>query len=259
MSNVRLPIHEQLRKYIFDKISSGEWPAGFQLLSEREISSNFQVSRVTVRQAMNNLANEGLIRRVQGQGTFVSEPRIEVLEGELISITTQMEKQGVEPETVVIKLQKDTLDLAESQEMGYPIGESVYVIQRIRKANGVNIVLENTKMPCRKVPDIDQYDLEKNSVFSLMADVYQFEELLVHQRIEADTATKEEAELLEVEPGSPIICVKRVVRDPSNEVVEYALDIYPASRIRFVYNGAINLKVSQQRFREPSMPSVETR
>ena len=259
MASVRLPIHEQIRSYIFEKISLGEWPAGSQLPSEREISSTFQVSRVTVRQAMNNLANEGLIRRIQGQGTFVSEPRIEVLEGELISITAQMQKQGRVPETTVKKLQRGTLSMVESQELGYPIGEEVYVIQRIRKANGINIVLENTKLPCKKVPGIDQYDLEKSSVFALMADVYNFEELSIHQGIEADMATEEVAELLEIEPGSPVICVHRVVRDPSNQVVEFAVDTYPASRIRFVYNGTINLKVSQQKFRETSMPSVETR
>jgi GntR family transcriptional regulator len=259
MSDIRMPIHEQIRSYIQGKINSGEWAAGAQIPSEREISELFHVSRVTVRQAMVNLANEGMIRRVQGQGTFVSEPRIEMLEGELISITTLMQKQGREPETILKGFRKETLDLADAQALGYPLGEEVYVFQRIRKANGIIIVLENTMLPCRKVPGIDQYDLQTFSVFSLMADVYQFEDLQVHQTIEADTGTEEVARLLEIEPGSPVVCVHRVVRDASSQVVEFAHDYYPASRIRFVYNGIINLKSSQQKFRESGIPTVETR
>ncbi|NMC13476.1 MAG: UTRA domain-containing protein, partial [Chloroflexi bacterium] len=66
------------------------------------------------------------------------------------------------------------------------------------------------------------------------------------------------AKLLEIEEKSPIVGVNRVTRDMSNEVVEYAQDYYPADRICFVYNGKINLKESQQKFREAYLPQIET-
>jgi GntR family transcriptional regulator len=258
MTGSKLPIHEQIRSYIHSKIVSGDWPAGSQIPSERELSEQFRVSRVTVRQALINLSVEGLVRRIQGQGTFVAVPKIEMVQGELISITTLMQKQGRIPETILTKLHREPLNADNADLLGYPIGEEVYVIQRIRRANGVNIVLENTMLPYRKLPDIDKYDLVASSVFSLMADVYNYGELMVYQTIESSIATKEVVELLNIKENSPVVNVNRVVRDSLNEVVEYAQDYYPASRIRFVYNGMINLKESQQKFRDSYLPSLET-
>lgn len=254
----KLPIHEQVKSYIYTKIVSGEWPADYQIPSERELSNQFQVSRVTIRQSMINLSNEGLVRRVQGQGTFVSIPKIEMLQGELISITTLMQKQGRIPETILTKLIKEPLNASDAEKLGLSIGDEVYVIQRIRRADGINIVLENTKLPYRKLPDIDKYDLVNSSVFSLMADIYHFGELSVYQTIEAEIANEEVSHLLNIVENSPVVCVHRVLRDQFNEVVEFAQDYYPANRIKFVFTGNINLKISQQKFREPTLPRIET-
>ncbi len=259
MTGSKLPIHEQIRSYIHSKILSGDWPAGYQIPSERELSDQFQVSRVTVRQALINLASDGLVKRVQGLGTFISIPKIEMMQGELISITTLMQKQGHIPETILTKLQREPLNAVNADLLGYPIGEEMYVFQRIRRANEVNIVIENTMLPYRKLPDIDKYDLVASSVFSLMADVYNYDELMVYQTIEVGIATREIASLLEIQENSPVIHVNRVTRDLSNEVVEYAQDIYPADRISFVYNGKINLKESQQKFRDTYLPIIKTK
>jgi GntR family transcriptional regulator len=258
MSGSKLPIHEQIRSYIHAKILKGDWASGYQIPSERELSDQFQVSRVTVRQALINLAAEGLVRRVQGLGTFVSIPKIEMVQGELISITTLMQKQGRIPETILTKLHRQPLNAIDAGLLGYPIGEEMYVIQRIRRANGVNIVIENTMLPFRKLPGIDQYDMAVSSIFSLLAEVYNYNELIVYQTIEAGVADGEIADLLGVEEKSPIVSVNRIMRDLSNEVVEYGRDLYPADRICFVYNGKINLKESQQKFRGTYLPSMDT-
>lgn len=258
MTGSKLPIHEQIRAYIHSKILAGDWPSGYQIPSERELSDQFQVSRVTVRQALINLASEGLLRRVQGMGTFVSIPKIEMVQGELISITTLLQKQGRIPETILISAHRQPLNAVDAGLLGYPIGEEMYVIQRIRRANGVNVAIENTMLPYRKMPDIDKNDMATSSIFSLMADVYNYDELMVYQTIEAGVADKEIAELLGIEEKSPIVSVNRITRDLSNEVVEYGQDVYPADRICFVYNGKINLKESQQKFRESYLPVIET-
>lgn len=258
MTGSKLPIHAQIRAYIHSKILTGDWPAGYQIPSERELSDQFQVSRVTVRQALINLASEGLLRRVQGTGTFVSIPKIEMVQGELISITTLLQKQGRTPETILIKAQREPLNAVNAELLGYPIGEEMYVFQRIRRANGVNVAIENTTLPFRKFPGIDQYDMAISSVFLLMADVYHYDELMVYQTIEAGIAEKEIADLLGIEVKAPIVSVNRTTRDLSGEVVEYGQDYYPADQICFVYNGKINLKESQQKFRESYPPIIET-
>ena len=253
----RYPINEQIRAYIYEKIKSGDWNPGDQIPSERELSEQFGVSRNTIRQALMKLENEGFLHRAQGQGTFVSTPKIELVEGELISITTLMHRQGRTPATVVTKLAREPLNAQEASELDYPIGEDVYVIQRIRKADGVNVVLENTKLPCKKVPGIDQYDLNNLSIFSIMADVYNYTELLVHQTIEAASASEEVAALLNIDAGAPVVVVNRLARDEkNNEVVEWARDFYPSDRVRFIYDSKINLRESQQKFRGPYLPKV---
>ncbi len=256
MMSSKQPIHEQIRIYIAEKIDSGEWKPGTKIPSEREISEQFQISRVTVRQALNNLANEGRIKRIQGQGTFVTIPKVEMLQGELISITTLMEKQGKKPETIVLKLEKEPLYPATAVQIGYPIGTEMFVIQRIRKDNEITIVLENSLLPCHLFPGFDQYDLAKNSIFSLMAEKYKLSNLLVHQTIEASTAPDEIAEKLGIKSHSSIVAVKRIVRDENNNVVEYAKDYYPANRIRFVYEGIINIQESQKKFKKFTAPII---
>ena len=254
----RLPIYVQIRSYIHDRIKSGDWEPGDRIPSERDLSSQFGVSRVTIRQALANLEDEGLLRRAQGQGTFVSTPKIEMMEGELISITTLMSRQGRMPETILKTLSREHLNAVDAKEFSCPIGEEVYVIQRIRKADGVSVVLENTKLLCRKLPDIDQYDLVNLSIFSIMYDIYDYTELFVRQTIEAVTASEEVAALLEIELGSPVIVVNRFTRDEDNELVEYGRDYYPWERVRFVYSSNINLTESQQKYREAYLPTVVT-
>ncbi len=250
------PINEQVRAYIYEKIRSGAWKPDEQIPSERDLSEQFGVSRNTIRQALMKLEGEGLLSRAQGHGTFVCIPKIDMVEGELISITTLMHKQGRNPETVLTRFSREILNLQDAQELGYPVGEAAYIIQRLRRADGVNVVLENTRLPCRKVPGFDQYDLVNSSVFAIMAEVYNYRELFVHQTIEAGSASDEVAELLGVRPASPVIIVNRFTRDKSNELVERAQDFYPANRIRFVYENKINLGESQQKFLGPSMPKM---
>jgi GntR family transcriptional regulator len=256
MHTSRYPINEQIREYIHEKIRSGVWTPADQIPSERELSEQFGVSRNTIRQALMKLENEGLLHRAQGQGTFVSTPKIEMVEGELISITTLMHQQGRTPETIVTKLARETLNAHDAGELDYSIGEEVYVIQRIRKADGIKVVLENTKLPCKKVPGIDKYDLLNLSIFSIMADIYNYTELLVYQTIEAASATEEVATLLNIDTGAPVVVVNRLARDENNEVVEWARDFYPSDRVRFVYNSKINLRESQQKFRGSYQPKV---
>lgn len=254
----RLPIYVQIRTYIYDRIKSGDWKPGDQIPSERDLSAQFGVSRVTIRQALANLEDEGLLRRAQGQGTFVSTPKIEMMQGELISITTLMSRQGRMPETVLKTLTREHLNAVDAKALDCSIGEEVYVIQRIRKADGINVALENTKLLCKKLPDIDQYDLVNLSIFSIMSDIYNYTELYVYQTIEAATASEEVAALLEIEPGFPVIAVNRFTRDEDGELVEYARDYYPSDRVRFIYDSKINLKESQQKYRQPYLPSVVT-
>ena len=95
----------QLKELLRGKIASGEWKPGDMVPSERELSEQYHISRMTARQALSELATEGLLRREQGRGTFVAKPKIEHGLTRLTGFTEDMEARGLQPGDLVIRLE----------------------------------------------------------------------------------------------------------------------------------------------------------
>lgn len=228
-----VPLYVQIRESLIERIQSGEWPAGTRLPAERDLAAEFGVSRGTVRQAITDLVAKGLLRRVQGSGTYVAEPKVEMPTHILLSFTEAMRRQGIEPgaRLVAVEVVPATRKLAERLRL--TVGESVYRIVRVRLGNQQPMALEFSHFPVRLCPGLDRFDLERRSIYEVLREEYDLILVRAEQSLEPTLARRFEAEALGIAEGSPLMLWERVAFTATGLPVEYAKDLYRGDRVRF--------------------------
>ncbi|GGE15840.1 hypothetical protein GCM10011571_16830 [Marinithermofilum abyssi] len=132
-----VPIYYQLEEHIKSQIEKGELKPGDCLPSEREYSEKYGISRMTVRQAINNLVSDGYLIRQKGKGTFVSERKFEQKLSELTSFTEDMKARGLKPDSKLLQFEIIPSDDAIATQLSIKRHDPVYQIRRIRLADGV--------------------------------------------------------------------------------------------------------------------------
>lgn len=196
--------------------------------SERELASRYGLSRMTARQAVEHLVSEGRLYRVQGKGTFVASPKIDI-PLRLTSFTEDMRARGMDPGARDLGRRAIPATAAVARELGIDLGATVYAIERLRTADGVPMALERSHIPARLAPDLLEMSLENRSLYELLGATYGL--VLDHgdQVIEAGIADSGDAGLLGLGPGSAVLLLQRRTWAGS-VVVEYAVSTYRADR-----------------------------
>ena len=214
-------------------LSNGRKPHT-RLPSEPELARRYGVARATIRRSLAKLQEERLIYSRQGAGSFVAEPRVEQDLDELLSFTAFMVYRGIKPGSSVL-----TAEVQRLQEPGSPVlqglglkpGARAIHLRRIRTGDGEPLVLANTWLPAALFKGFLQQDLERHSVYDIMASMGHKPTDAV-QTIEAVTLGAVEARLLAVPPGSPAILIHRLAY-AGGLAVEYAEDYYRGDRTKF--------------------------
>ena len=202
-------------------------PAGSLLPSEAELASKFSVSRMTARQACQNLANAGLVERRRGAGTFVAPPRIHRKENVLLSFTEDMELRGMRSSSRVLRAH-----LISSPDTAIALGLAptswVVELVRVRFADGVPLALERVYLP-GEFSAVLEYDLENGSLHSALRSMGRVISH-AHGYVTARLATEDEGEPLELELPASLLVESRVIYDDSDRPVERTETSYVASR-----------------------------
>lgn len=223
----------QIEEELAERIRTGALRPGDRIPPERELAEQMQVSRMTVRQALGRLADRGLLVRAPGRGTFVSEPKLIQSLSRLRGFYDQMISQGILPTSRLLSGEQVLASAAVAQVLGLRIAEPLYKVVRLRLGGGVPLALETSFFPAKLVPGLLDEDLERHSIYRLM-ERYQARPVRAIQSLEPVPARDQEAEVLEVPPGSPLMLVERTAWDARDRAVEYAKDIYRGDRSRFV-------------------------
>jgi GntR family transcriptional regulator len=223
----------QIEEELAHRINTGVLRPGDRIPPERELAEQMQVSRMTVRQALGRLADRGLLLRERGRGTFVSEPKLVQSLSRLSGFYDQMISQGILPTSRLLSGEQVLASAAVAQVLGLRIAEPLYKVVRLRLGGGVPLALETSYFPARLVPGLLDEDLERSSIYRLM-ERYDARPVRATQSLEPVSAREEEADVLEVPPGSPVMLVERIAWDGHDRLVEYAKDIYRGDRSRFV-------------------------
>lgn len=230
--NSSLPIYAQLEEYIKQKIKERVYLPGESLPTERELTELFGVSRMTVRQAITNLVHQGVLYRTHGKGAFVSKEVIEK-KMEIESFSQDMKKRGLVPSSKIIYFEKITPDNEVRQMLQLSEGEQVYLLNRIRLANGEPMAIEYSYLPEKYYPDLMKYNLMNCSLYALMKQEYHWDFNYMKQNIRAATISKKEAEmLLNKSRGFGIISFRTIFN--GDEIpIEYTKTIYHPDRYTF--------------------------
>jgi GntR family transcriptional regulator len=233
-TRVSLPIYLQIANSVAERIRIGELRVGDRLPSERDLATELGVSRVTVRQALSTLRQQGLIDTQQGKGYFVCQPRIEQPVDVLIGFSANMVEKGIRPGAQLLALKSILADRSLAPELQIGVGEQVFVIHRLRLANEMPVALEYSYFPARYFPNLDSYDLEERSIYAILAEEYGVTLASAHQSLEPVVAQSHQAKLLDIPKGAPLMLVMRTSRDEKRRIVEFAHDFYRGDCFRFV-------------------------
>jgi GntR family transcriptional regulator len=229
------PYYEQIRDYLLTNIESGTFPPHTQIPSERSLSDQFGVSRMTVKHAIQELVfSERLYTRV-GKGTFVADTPITQQLSTLTSFTEDMKSLGKTTSSKI--LQADTLranvNIARALDLT-PDGSNVALLKRLRCTEGQPIAIESSYLNVTHCPNIlKQHDFTHTSLYHVLRMEYGLRLASAEQRIRARQATKEEAALLEIDVGFPILYITRTTFLDDNTPVEYVESAYRGDRYVF--------------------------
>jgi GntR family transcriptional regulator len=222
-----VPKYYQLREILLDLIEH-ELAVDAPVPSERELAARYGLSRMTARQAVEHLVSEGRLYRVQGKGTFVARPKID-MPLRLTSFTEDMRARGMTPGARDLGRRRTPATAAVARELGLEPGAPVHVIERLRTADGVPMALERSHIPAHLAPDLLDRPLQDRSLYELLATAYGVVLDRGDQLIEAGIADRGDAGLLGLAPGSAVLLLQR--RCWAGAVpVEYAVSTYRADR-----------------------------
>jgi GntR family transcriptional regulator len=222
--------NERVREHLLELIRSGLGPHD-RLPTERELAEQFDVTRMTVRRALDRLELEKKVYRVQGAGTFVAEPPITktVL---LTSFSEDMRSRGLTPASRILVAESVPAGAGIGGDLGISPADPVVHLERIRLADGLPMCLENVHLPAALVPGLLEQSLG-GSLYELLDRHFRIHIQEAEQTIESTVVDPREAELLCVPPFSPALLVERTSSDQRGRRVERAKSIYRADRYSF--------------------------
>lgn len=228
------PLYVQIAESIAERIRSGVLAVGDRISSERQLAEELSVSRMTVRQALATLQQQGLIGSLHGKGYFVSPPRIEAPVDILIGFSDNMTKRDIRPGARLLALEVMLADRSLAGELQIRVGEQIFAVHRLRLANDMPVALEYSHFPAHLFPNLDQHDLESHSIYAILAQEYGVKLAGATQSLEPVVAQSWQANLLHVPKGAPLMLVTRTSHDEQQRIVEYARDYYRGDCFRFV-------------------------
>lgn len=214
-------------------IQSGELAPGDQLPTEMELTRTFDVSRNTVRQALSQLEASNLVRRQQGQGTFVAEQGVSHVLGSLRSFTDTLRDLGKEPGIKGVRVAVDPDPPAPA--LDFLPGIHLWLAERVRTADGRPFCLMESWIPDAIAAGVTAPELEQSQslyeVIGANLDVHPAEATEV---IRAEPATSRDAALLGVAVGAPMLNTYRWTSDHRGQPIEYVRSASPGDRYEYV-------------------------
>ncbi len=202
---------------------------GAPLPSDSELCAEFGVSRMTARNAMQRLAEEGLVRREPGRGSFVAEPPAHRRANHLMSFSREMERRGRVPSSRVIGREIRPARRDEAARLRLREGAPIVFLQRLRCADGEAIALETAVLDGRVSATVMGADLQRGSLHAALATAGH----LLRRgtaTITAEAATHDDARLLETPRGAPLLVERRVILEAHGRALEATESRYPADR-----------------------------
>jgi len=231
VSQPTAPKQNEARERVLDLIE--QLSIGDAIPSERQLSADLRMSRLTVRAALDDLVRDGLLVRRRGSGTFVGEPKI-AQELTMTSFSEDMRRRGMVPGNRTLSLVVVQAGAHLGRLLMVSPSEPVVVFKRLRLADRETMAIETLHVRQSLIPGLTAEDLEQHSFYEVLEDRYGVVMAGGTQTIEPTVTNEEESAALGVPLHSPAFLFERTTRTASGDVVEYVRSIYRGDRYRLV-------------------------
>jgi DNA-binding GntR family transcriptional regulator len=225
-----VPLYHQAARALEQAIEDGRLPRGTKLDSELDLAERLGISRPTMRAAIKQLVDKGLLVRRRGIGTMVAPKPVRRAVA-LTSLYDDLKQAGREPQTRVLALEEALCPPDVAEHLGLGPTAPVLRFDRLRVAGSDPIALMHNVVPAGLL-ELEKEDLERTGLY----DLFRGSGIAPHiatQRVGARKAGAEEAELLEIEPGDPVLTMTRIAYDTNGRPIEYGSHRYPAESYWF--------------------------
>ncbi|MEY2627222.1 MAG: hypothetical protein RJB08_981 [Actinomycetota bacterium] len=219
--------YQQIAAVLRDRVLAGEFAAGRMLPSESELSGEFEASRVTVRRALELLRDEGLVDARQGFGWFVAGDPFRQPLGRLATIEEQMAESGVVSERRILEFAFERAPKFVAKVLNT---QQVLRVKRLNMADGEPFAIVTVWCPAELGQNLSRKDVEQSPFYELLDVPLQG----ATQTIGADAASVDDAKLLQVPVGSPVLRCERVTSNVKGQPVLLSRHVFPAHRTEFV-------------------------
>ena len=215
-----VPVYVQIRESLRAEIMRGALRRGEQLPPESELAARYNVSRMTIRESIEGLVDEGLLYRRQGVGTFVALPHLQRDHTRLTSFFDKAENEGIQARAKVLKLEVIPAKPKVAEALDLPAESLVIRVKTLRFADNVPITVHDAHVPQKLFPDLVNENLETQHLWTI------FEKCGYHvkraiQRLEAREASREQAALMKIKEGAPVLFKERTVYADDGTPVEF--------------------------------------
>lgn len=227
------PLYQQICELMREKINSGEIAIGSRVWSESDIMEKFHVSRNTARKAIETLQNEGIVSRIQGKGSFVSQPMVNYGLQNLMSFSEEIHERRLVPSSKVVCFTREHPESFHAENLKISEEDWVFKLERVRYADGDPIAYQVTYIPEKLCPGLLDYDFSSQSLYVVFEK--NFNHVLARQKtlIKPVAADDYLAGILNVSLQTPLLYTESVTYLAGGTPIESNKNIYLSERYQF--------------------------
>lgn len=233
------PLYRQIKALLLKSLDQGEWKPGEVIPSEIELAARFDVSQGTVRKAIDELAAEHLLIRRQGKGTFVATHHEAKVRFRFLRLAPDT-GQALQSESRVLSCIRDKAPADVAELLALPVGDDVVNLKRLLLFQGAPTIAEDIWLPGAAFQGLSQSSLPQpmGPLYAYLESEYGVSMVRAEEKIKAVTASEDQARILEIAPGSPLLFVERISFTYHNRPMEVRRGFYDTEN--FHYRNRLN-------------------
>jgi len=230
-----MPKYYQLANILRLQIENREYEPHDAILSERQLEERYNLSRPTIRQSIDLLARQGYLYRVHGKGTYVSPPKLQKGMLELTSFSEDMRKRGLRPGHKILEFGYVTPDKKTGRQLEIDDPQKqVLRIKRLRYGDDEPIGIQDSYLSLGKKRIITREEIgESGSIYAILQEKFGIFPTEADETLEVTLATREEAELLNIKEGSPLLLNERTLWSQDRKAIEFVRILYRGDRYKY--------------------------
>ena len=232
-----LPKYYIIKNDIIKKINDNELSPNQLLPSERELIDSYNVSRITIRRAIDELVKDGYVYKISGKGSFVNKSTSKQNLNTVHSYTEEITNQGKKPSRKLLKMniEKGSYDIC--KKLNLLENENVFLLERVYYADEKPLCLTKAYLPYNQFLNIECFDFSSNSLYNVLESFYNIKITRATQVIEAASSKDKISELLDVDDGHPLLLFNTTTYGQKDGVefpIEYFISYYKTDNMKYV-------------------------